>query len=471
MKKEFIIGLLLCFGLFACGQEDVPKKNEPIAMEQFTSSEEVKAFFTDQLYPKSPIDLPKAELYREYLSAEEVKAEQDKLWKLWQEANASALSTAQMSKELIGKGGFITGYGKDLQTRGVEATWTMTHEQKMKVKMFFKAPSAQERYPMFISLHGGGSYPEVSGAWKAEINTEQYETTIWQGRDWQDAPAFYFVPRMPDDRKGFWHYSPQIRSFKRALQLAMASEIAKPRELYLMGISQGGYGTLRIAQFMPDYFAAIAPNDAVEDISPVMQNLRHTPLNLQVGQNDYAHGRVQYTYKWQEEWQKFQDNNPSDEYIGEIKLIAGKEHGELDYSTMTTWLKQYKRKLYPKHLSYVYHNIDASAGNYGQFSDGVYYLDFRGLKSSSPKAQILFDVVKEGNCYKVKTEAIKEQVHGRLGLYLSEIDYTKPVEILLNGKTVFKETVRPARGAMVESLALFGDPLRIFPAKLSVQLP
>ncbi len=62
---------------------------------------------------------------------------------------------------------------------------------------------------------------------------------------------------------------------RRAFQLGILSGNIDPKRVYLIGISEGGYGSHRLAVFMPDYFAGIGPMAAAEPLK-APENLRNT---------------------------------------------------------------------------------------------------------------------------------------------------------------------------------------------------
>ncbi len=473
MKRIYGLALIL-ISLYACHKDEPKEDNSPIPQAEFTSDSEVKSFFKEQINPNFRITQPKAKMYREFISADEIVNHQKSLWSLWQEANSERVKSHGFVWSEITNGGFILEpdyYGESAQTRGSEPIWSIPQDEKMKIKLILKGEQAKgTAYPMFINLHGGGKDPSATTAWGSDqINEVQYSASIAFSREWVDAPAFYFIPRMADDRKGRWSYLPQVEAFKQAIQLGWSSGLAKEKETYLLGISQGGYGTLRLAQFMPDYFSAVSPLDASEAITEKIQNIRNLPLRMKVGGKDYTHQRLVYAYKWQRKLKALQAENPKD-FLGEVVIEQGKKHGDLNYNDVTPWLKKYQRTTYPEHLTYVYYNIAPNQGISGCFSKGVYYLDFRQLKTSSPKDEMLFDVVKSGNSYTLTTQAISGKVSGQISLFLDKIDYSKPVVIQYNGEEIYKGRVKASRGVMAESLALWGDPLRIFASKIDIQL-
>lgn len=359
------------------------------------------------------------------------------------------------------------------QTHGTENVWQLPFEERMKTYMFFKiephtANAAQFTYPMFISLHGGGRYPSTSSAWGSMINEEQWDSSIALAREWIDAPAFYFVPRMADDRKGQWHYQPQVRAFQKAIRYALAQDLARPDEVYLLGISQGGYGVIHLAEFMPDYFAAVAPLDAAEEVTENIENLRHVGLYMKVAEKDYKYGRVQYAYKWQDRWQQLHAASP-DDFLGQVVIEEGKRHGYLTYSDITPYLKHFKRHAQPSHITYIYHNVAPDAKE-NLFSEGVYNLDFRQLQAEDTHTRVRFDYRQEGNLIRLNTKALHGSIQGTLGIFLKHIDYQKNVVVLLNDTKVFDELLAPRRSAIDESIQLWGDPQRIYPAKITIQL-
>jgi hypothetical protein len=81
-----------------------------------------------------------------------------------------------------------------------------------------------------------------------------------------------------------------------------------------------------------------------------------------------------------------------------------------------------------------------------------------------------FYIEKKGNVYRLISSNRIGTVSGFVDLYLDKVDFSIPVTIYYNGKMVFKDLVKPNRGTMMESLALFGDPERIFTAKIHIKI-
>ena len=77
---------------------------------------------------------------------------------------------------------------------------------------------------------------------------------------------------------------------------------------------------------------------------------------------------------------------------------------------------------------------------------------------------------KKGNIYHLQSNERIGKVNGIIGLYIDKIDFLQPVTVYYNGNLVYHKKVSPNVGVMAESLALFGDPDRIFSAKVNVKI-
>ena len=70
----------------------------------------------------------------------------------------------------------------------------------------------------------------------------------------------------------------------------------------------------------------------------------------------------------------------------------------------------------------------------------------------------------------METKLLRGTAQGTLTLYVDHVDFTKPVVVKHNGRVIFSEVLRPNKGVMAEAIARFGDPKRIFPAKVKIPL-
>ncbi|SUB77596.1 hypothetical protein [Porphyromonas macacae] len=439
----FVSFLCLAFLWQACSDDREPEIQR-VPKENYLSDAILIDYFRSQLDKDLTASAPE-QTYREIIQPTERKSTEDAMWNLWKKANAERMSKAKWT----------------VSTTSNEVVWQIPQEEKMRIKLFAKGEKPRGGYPMFINLHGGGSYPDAPSAWGSTINEEEWFAALRLSREYKDAPSFYFVPRMSDDRKGRWHFAPQRNAFKRAYQLAVLSEEIDPDRVYLMGISEGGYGSIRLGLFMPDYFAAIGPMAASTKVEGTAVNMRNTAFRMDVGELDYMFGRNYYVYEWLEKMQQLRNENPGDfEHL--VKVHLGYGHG-IPYHEMSPWLIKYRRRTYPARITYEYYNIDDG------YSDGVYYLSFRQLKPETD-ARILFDVKHRDNHFEVTATPQEGKVAGVLTLYIDRVDFSKPVTVSLNGKRVFDKRLFMNRGTMIEAIAQFGDPRRIFAAKVDVPL-
>lgn len=408
----------------------------------------IREYFKSQL-DKDDVALPPSFLYGQPLALDAVDEEKRQMWMLWSEANTERLHLSGMT---------------DVTAEHKEVVWDLPLGERMKTILFSKGPRPQNGYPLFINLHGGGR-ASVQDPWGSTINTLAWEAEVDRGQKYMDAPSIYFVPRMADDRIGRWYLSPQRNAFRRAFQLGVLSGHVDPDRVYVLGTSEGGYGSHRLALFMPDYFAGAGPMAAAEPLK-APENLRNIAFGLEMGENDRQFKRVEFAKLWKDKLRQLHDECPSD-FINRIEIQSGKGHGDIDFTRMTPWLSQYQRRTYPEHISYLYYNMTADYSR-ESYSTGVYYLDFRKMKHT-PGASMRFDLKRKGNEINLFSEQVSGvKVWGELGIYIDQMDLTRPVVVRHNGKEVFNELIVPNKGVIAESIALWGDPKRIYAAKIKV---
>lgn len=438
-----IVALGLLWGCSGEKSKSEPNDGTQRGTATTTSDAAIVDYLRQQIDVATPQEAPEA-CYKEYSTAEGYGAMQEQLWELWRKANADRLATQPWS--LNSPNALV---------------WKIPQGEEMQLRLFAKGAKPASGYPLFINLHGGGRYPAEPGPWTSEINEQEWYTLMSFTDRYANSPALYFVPRMADDRKGRWHYAPQRTAFRRAYQLAVLRGDADPDRVYLTGISEGGYGSFRLGLFMPDYFAAVGPLAAAIESLELAENLRNVAFRFDVGERDYEYDRILNAMDWRDKLSELAKANAED-FVHEANIIAGHGH-TIPYLTMPPWLSEHKRRVYPKHLSYTYYDIDDG------FSDGVYYLGFGGIKHSSD-ARLHLDVRHEGNSFDVETKLLRGTAQGMLTLYVDSVDFTKPVVVKHNGRVIFSEVLRPNKGVMAEAIARFGDPKRIFPAKVKIPL-
>lgn len=479
-KKDFIVWgrlhlcslALLCLVLPTSCQKETPKHPEvgqpphiqpsptpPIPEPDPTptppppkeeAERQVIAYFGEQLDVDN-IALAPSFLYGEELQGDAIAEERAYLWELWKRVNAERLSVSQFA---------------DITSEEREVIWDIPQGERMKSKLFTKGERPEQGYPLFINLHGGGRQ-DTPDPWGNIFNTIAWEAEQARSHQYADAPSLYFVPRIADDRIGRWYLLPQRNAFRRAIQLGWVSGQVDPERTYILGTSEGGYGSHRLALFMPDYFAGAGPMAAAEPLK-APENLRNIAFGLQMGENDKMFHRAEYAHEWKKRLEELHASEPKD-FVHRIEIEPGRGHGDIDFAVMTPWLGMHKRRTYPERISYLYYNMTADYTS-ESYAQGVYYLDLRRLHHTS-NAAMRFSLERKGNELSLTSELVSgTKVWGEIGIYIDQMDLTKPIRVLHNGSEVFNALVTPNKGIMAESLALWGDPKRIFAAKVKVAI-
>ncbi len=422
--------------------KDAESKLRPyFAVEEIQLVPDIWSFKADSSFLKREIPLS------------QVKGYQAGLWKLWKGWWLDVKrDTYDEPKD------FLDSLS---QARGECLMWLK--DQQMKFRELRKGEKPAEGYPFLINLHGGGKNPYAKKAWDSKMNDSEWASAYYLASKYaKGEPSYYFIPRMADDRIGRWYLHSQIKACQDVIKFAFVSGEVNPKKTYLLGISEGGYGTHRLAMFMPDYFAGFGVMAAAEPYH-YAENLRNVSFQMEVGELDRGFGRNKFAKRWQVALDSLQKLSPKD-FVHEINIQKGRGHG-IDYFPLVPRLLKAERRTYPEHLTYTYHNMTPDYGE-ANYSQGVYYLDFRGLEHH--KGELKIDVQKAGNTYDIHLE--NKGVTGKIGLYLDRIDWGKAVIVKLNGKEIFHKKVKANLNAMLSSLSLWGDPLRIFPAKLDFAL-
>lgn len=397
---------------------------------------------------------PDRSYYSKNISEDEINIYREKLWILWKQANAKRLATwANIAN----------------QSSIDSLLWNLPDEKRMLFSLVKKGDRPDNGYPLFINLHGGGCFPNEKGPWTSPVNNAEWKAAKFLAGKYQDEPSLYFIPRMANDRRGRWYHRAEIAAWMRAWQLGVLSGDVDPDRAYIMGISEGGYGSFRMGVYLADYFAAAGPmaGPVWADQEPI-ENLRNTALRIEVGEHDNAYGRAQNARNWKLKLDSAAAANPG-QFIHHINIQEGKSHG-INYYNTSSWLKQFKRNSYPDTLSLRYYAqcdtiYGGEPGRPATYRKGFGYLRLDGLSETGERS---FYLEKSGNTYIITSANTKGKVIGKLVLYADKVDFKQAVKVYYNNKLVFNSKVKPNIGTMTESLALFGDPKRIFPAAVEI---
>lgn len=340
--------------------------------------------------------------------------------------------------------------------------------------------------PTFVYIHGSGPR---DAEWAASLKWAQA---------FADAPSRYFIPQIPQEGAYYrwWQRSKQWAWAWLWRQLMLQDGVDADR-VYLFGISEGGYGSQRLASFYADYLAAAGPMAGGEPlINAPAENLEHIGFSLLTGAEDRMFFRNRYTAITAEALDSLQRLHP-DGYVHRVKLIEGRGHG-IDYRPTTPWLLQFRRNAHPRHFTWEDFEMD------GEHRRGFYNLrvdqrpgDRRPVGDRRPNDSLRtrYDVnISESGDIDIAVNLVRyvpidsdatfgfpltlhwrkelqPATGGAFTLYLDEqlVSLDRPVTVRVNGRKVFSGKLRPNYRHMVESLALFADPQRIYPVGVSVK--
>jgi len=454
----FLINILALYGfLAACGPAmRLPASGDNALVNYFSSTLEA-----DSLHN------PPEAYYKESIAAADIPQYRQMLWTAWKQANAGRLSTWPAVME---------GGRKD------SLQWSLPTGKTALFAVYKKGQRPSDGYPLYINLHGGGTMPEAKSAWGAAFNDREWKAAKSLGGRYADSPSLYFIPRMADDRRGRWYHKGEQTEFIRAWQLGVLSGDVDANKTYIMGISEGGYGSFRMGPFFADYFAAAGPMAGVSYISEApIENMRNTPFRITVGEQDYAYDRALGGGQWKHALDSAAAANAG-QFIHVVDIEKGHGHG-VDYDKTAPWLRQFTRNPYPDTLSFQYYAVhdtvfDRQYDTSYTYRKGFGYIRLDGLTATARRlpdgllqtAVRYFYVEKKGNTYSIRSEDRIGKAAGKIAVYLDKVDFSQPIRIYYNGHLVYNRKVRPSTGVMAESLALFGDPDRIFAARVVVDV-
>lgn len=330
--------------------------------------------------------------------------------------------------------------------------------------------------PLFIYLHGSGP---KAGEWS---------TGLRLGQMFDDAPSAYFIPQIPNEGNYYrwWQVAKQY-VWERLLRQAMISDDIDANRLYLFGISEGGYGSQRLASFYADYLAAAGPMAGGEPLknAPV-ENCANIGFSFLTGAIDQGFYRNILTYYTQVAFDSAQHVRPLSAdgqplFRHRINLLPGMQH-KIDYRLTTPWLKTFTRNPYPKTVLWEDFEMD------GRHRTGFYNLQVLTRPSAG---RTYYDMNITGNTITLSISDVSytttqtdkqwgiemkfsrswsEATGGRLRVYLNDrlVDMSREVTVIVNGRQAFKGRIKPDLRDMVNSCAEFFDPCRIYPASVDI---
>ena len=472
---------LLCFALgtlSSCGASAARTAPEPEKAQSSdtprtptvrASDEAIQKYFASTLIDQ------KGALPASTLALEDIKKARTQVWRLWAEANKS------LSEDKLPA---LTPLSKE----SVAHSWLLTPEmyngQSYQAVMPFyygsKGDKPEAGYPLYLYLHGSG---EKKGEWS---------TGLALALSFQDSPSAYFIPQIPngegvaDGQLYRWWQKSKLEAWEKLLRQAFLSNQIDPKRIYFFGISEGGYGSQRLASYYADYLAGAGPMAGGEPlINAPVENLQHVAFSLRTGYNDTQFHRSELTGYTRDALQRLAAQYPG--YYKHFIDIIPKYGHAIPYQYTTPYLSQHVRTPQPNQVNWEDYPID------GLYRKGCYNL--APLKRPEGKERIYYQENILGNTVDLKINTVKyveklvsdyykqyfhlvllyDKVYepakgGKLRVYLSPelLDLSKPVRVLVNGQQVYSGMVKADWSHLVESCSRFFDPERLFPAAIDI---
>lgn len=355
-------------------------------------------------------------------------------------------------------------------------TWTLPDSLEPNAKMNFylgvKGDMPKDGYPVFLYLHGSGP------------REHEWANGLRLAKIFQDGPSMYIVPQIPQEGAWYrwWQRSKQW-TWERILRILMSMPEVDKNRICVFGISEGGYGSQRLASFYADYWAAAGPMAGGEPlINAPVENLAHVPLSFLTGDKDYMFYRHLLTKTTGEKLDSMQRLFPN-EYKHRVELIPDKGHS-IDYTPTTPWLAQHKRNAQPRH--FIWENLEMDGLKRNAFYNlqvleetDAYRTRYEFTANADNSIDIKADGVKYNATWKdphwgidmLFSKDLTPAKHGHLRVFLSDqlVDLKKKVTVRINGKQVFCDKVKASKKTRKLSRELWGDPMRDFKHAIDVE--
>jgi pimeloyl-ACP methyl ester carboxylesterase len=294
-------------------------------------------------------------------------------------------------------------------------------------------------------MHGGGGAPK-------QVNDSQWKQMQSYYKDHPALGGYVYVAlRAPNDEwNGFYadYVYPLIDEL--LLQFRLFGDI-DPDKAFIMGYSHGGYGAYAIGPKMPDRFAAIhASAAAATDGETTPRTLRTTPFTAMVGERDTMYGRYSRNLNFKQEIEKLRGSR-TDVYPVTVTIVPGNDHTGLPDRDKIVDLYPAVRNPVPREMDWL-------------MTDGVVG-DFFWLRVTAPAKGMEIVASCENNRFVIT--ANQGVTNATVLLDTRLIDFSKPVDIELNGATT-THRLAPSLKTFCETLAHRGDPGFAFSAQFSL---
>lgn len=403
--------------------------------------------------------------HSQHLKWRDVAASRTTVWEAWRQANAAFDEERLPSLRPL--------------THTDTLLWHLpeTLEPNATMPYYYgtKGEKPADGWPLYLYMHGSGA------------KEREWATGYIICSRFKDAPSLYFIPQIPNEGSYYrWWQRAKLFAWERLLRQSFLNDEVNANRIYLFGISEGGYGSQRLASYYADYLAAAGPMAGGEIPSEApAENCGHIGFSLRTGANDFMFSRHMLTARTHELFDSLQCCYP-DEYRHHIELIPNRGHS-IDYFPTTPWLSQFVRRPHPTHFVWEDFPMD------GLYRRGFYNIAVHERDTTGGNDRTRYEMTIEGNTIRltidrVQYEAIEREPYwgipvkqvkhyapvteGAFTLYLSDdmVDFSKKVTLIVNGKEVYRGKVKPDMRHLVNSCACYFDPERLYAAGIEVRL-
>ena len=269
-------------------------ENEAVAGENKALKEKMVRFFLNYLAGDET-------LYQDNkpVSLVDIARQRQLVWEAWVEAN-----NRFDEQKLI-------GLGKLEQENS--GNWDLPAELEPHAVMPYYwgckgEPGPEGGYPLYLYMHGSGD------------KAQEWATGILLCQKFDDVPSAYFIPQIPNmgNYYRWWQKSKQF-AWEKLLRLAFVSGNINPDKVYFFGISEGGYGSQRLASYYADYLAGTVESnkesftdDELKTLNDDIETIRQ--IEKQITEIENKNAGSEST-----------DQNDSSEEITPFKSFSGKD--------------------------------------------------------------------------------------------------------------------------------------------------
>ncbi|MEO5716078.1 MAG: transglutaminase domain-containing protein [Luteolibacter sp.] len=316
---------------------------------------------------------------------------------------------------------------------------------------------------LYICLHGGGNNDESPGPHAWDVNTQEWQSQARLAAEVYAGEGIFFVPRMADDRRGRWWFSHNQNAFDMLVGHAIREWNVDPDRVYLMGISEGAYGTQIDGPFMADRFAAANAMAGGVGKDVPAENLRNLPFRTDVGEKDTMFDRIGLAREFHSRMEEAKKKYGG--YQNHLEVQAGRGHG-VDYAPGSQWMIHYHRNPRPDTVVWKAQPLD------NRRREAFYWLGLEASPDDKTPVLVTARLDREHNSVVLDlADADGNPLAGRKASVMlddSMLDLTKPVTVLCNGKPAFSGVPVRSVETLARTMLQRSDPHMCFPVRIEV---